>query len=694
MPDGSRQEEKNWAARPFDAQRVERLIQQTAPLGPRLSPLLAQLFLGRGITDPKDVAAALSAPNLSTGLRPPEQLPGCVEAAEKILAAIRAEKRIAVYGDYDVDGMTATAILVEAITLAGGSAKYYVPNRLDEGYGLNCDALDRLSHEGIGMVITVDCGISSLKEALHARQIGLDLVITDHHTILTDPETGKQILPDAAAITHPRLLLDGVPPYPFPELCGAVVAFKLAWALERAAEGTSRVSAEKRRFLIKAVGLAALGTVADVVPLWDENRTLVRFALEKSFGAVFPSESSDAAESYVPIGLCALVAESGIASRARKKITSEDIGFSIAPRLNAAGREVLCESSPKDEIDEQNWKAAKALLEHPDRLAAAGQMGLASLGVELLVTQSAERAGELAHFINNLNESRQKLERKIMHEALEQIKASWQDAPAFVLASAFWHPGVIGIVAGRLAEQFNRPTVMISLQNRDPGTGSGRGIPDSDFNLYNAFEACKEHLTRFGGHAAAAGLGIRSDKIDAFRSAFCDYVAEHYHDTGSKTLLRVDGEFPLSAFTNKTLAEIDALAPFGADNTRPVFVSYGVTLSAPARRVGGKNRKPSGSTSAGNAPDTAAGAKNTESTDTLGRTFQAKFRQWRDERRAVAFGRGDWVDEMNALYAANAAAAFDIAFQVVYNDYFGQVELRLLDWRTSTSTTPEASYVR
>ncbi|MBO7723293.1 MAG: hypothetical protein J6S27_05845, partial [Thermoguttaceae bacterium] len=381
-------------------------------------------------------------------------------------------------------------------------------------------------------------------------------------------------------------------------------------------------------------------------------------------------------------------------SRARKKITSEDIGFSIAPRLNAAGREVLCESSPKDEIDEQNWKAAKALLEHPDRLAAAGQMGLASLGVELLVTQSAERAGELAHFINNLNESRQKLERKIMHEALEQIKASWQDAPAFVLASAFWHPGVIGIVAGRLAEQFNRPTVMISLQNRDPGTGSGRGIPDSDFNLYNAFEACKEHLTRFGGHAAAAGLGIRSDKIDAFRSAFCDYVAEHYHDTGSKTLLRVDGEFPLSAFTNKTLAEIDALAPFGADNTRPVFVSYGVTLSAPARRVGGKNRKPSGSTSAGNAPDTAAGAKNTESTDTLGRTFQAKFRQWRDERRAVAFGRGDWVDEMNAHYAANAAAEFDIAFQVVYNDYFGQVELRLLDWRTSTSTTPEASHVR
>lgn len=647
----SRKETKTWIPRPYDQERVERLAKQT-----NISPLIAQLFAGRSIIDPAEITSFLAPASLSKGLYPPEKLPGCVESAEKILEAIRAGKKITVYGDYDVDGMTATAILIEAIGVLGGQATYYVPNRLDEGYGLNCESLRRLRDAGTDMVVTVDCGITSLAEADFARQIGMDLVITDHHTPATDPETGRPLLPNASAITHPRLEIDGTAPYPCPELCGAAVALKLAWALGRGAEGKAVVGERMRAFLIRAVGLAALGTVADVVSLRDENRIIVRFALAKSL------------QESLPMGLSLLIEAAGL-NQYHKKITSEDIGFSIAPRLNAAGREVLYESSNKDEEDEKNWKIAKTLFENPDRLAVAGQMGLASLGVELLVTDRMDRARELAPFINNLNETRQKLERRMMHEALRQIEAGDPDAPAFVLASRDWHPGVVGIVAGRLAEKFHRPAVMIALKHTDPGTGSGRGIPDSDFSLYAAFDACRQHLVRFGGHAAAAGLGINEANIPAFRKAFCDYVREHLSDQSQTPKLHIDGEFPLSAFTAQSVADIDRMAPFGADNPRPIFVTYGVTLAGPARRVGTKVGPKSG------------GPVRKE--EMVGRTFSAKFRQFRDERRAVAFGQGDWADEMNALCAENPALTFDIAFNVVFNDFYGQIELRLLDWRVS-----------
>ena len=655
MTNPPRKEEKLWIPRPYDAQRLESLARRTG-----LSPLVAQLFLGRQITDEAEIAAFLAPANLARGLYPPEKLPGCVESAQIILDAIKAKKKITIYGDYDVDGMTATAILLEAIGVLGGEANYYVPNRLEEGYGLNCDSLRRLREGGTEMVVTVDCGITSLAEAKFAKEIGLDLVVTDHHTPITDPETGRQILPDAASITHPRLEIEGMEPYPCPELCGAVVALKLAWALGRSAQGATLVSEKMRAFLIRAVGLAALGTVADVVTLRDENRTIVRFALAKSL------------QDALPMGLSLLIEAAGLNNQYHKKITSEDIGYSIAPRLNAAGREVLHETSSKDEEDEKNWKIAKTLFENPDRLAVAGQMGLASLGVELLVTDRMDRARELAPFINNLNETRQKLERKIMHEALRQIETEYEGAPAFVLASRDWHPGVIGIVAGRLAERFHRPTVMIALKNTDPGTGSGRGIPDSDFSLYAAFDSCSEYLERFGGHDAAAGLGIKEANIPAFRKAFCDYVLEHLQDQSGIPKLAIDGEFPLSSFTAASVADIDRMAPFGADNPRPVFVTYGVTLSGPARRVGAKTRPKSG--------------ESFKKEDMVGRTFSAKFRQFRDERRAIGFGRGDWADEMNALVEADPQATFDIAFHVMFNDYYGQIELRLLDWRLAAKS--------
>jgi single-stranded-DNA-specific exonuclease len=454
-------DKKIWISRPFDPDHIGRLAKVAG-----ISPIVAQLLYARGITDPAEIKAFLAPANLARGLYPPETLPGCLDAAEVIVDAIRSDQKITVYGDYDVDGMTATAILVQAIEIVGGRASYFVPNRLDQGYGLSRESIDRLKATGTKLIVTVDCGITSLEEAEYARENGIKLVVTDHHTPVTDPETGELRLPDVEAIVHPLLDKTGFKKCPWPELCGAVVALKLAWALGIAAEGKGeqQVNEQMRMFLVRAIGLAALGTIADVVPLRDENRTIVRFALGKSL------------QEHLPLGLEYLIEIAGL-NVYRKNITSEDIGFSIAPRLNAAGREVLSRESVRDEADAKNRELAKSLLSNPNRLAAAGQMGLASLGVELLITDRPDRARDLAPFINNLNETRQKLERRIMTDALRTIESEYQDASAFVLASHDWHPGVIGIVAGRLAERYHRPVVMIALRANDAGTGSGRGFP-------------------------------------------------------------------------------------------------------------------------------------------------------------------------------------------------------------------------
>ena len=646
-------EKFEWTTRPYDPDLVSRLSQRA-----NVSPVVVQTLVGRNISDLSQIQEFLSPPNLAKGLRPPFQLPGCERAAHILADAIRANRKIVVYGDYDVDGMTATAILLKAIQTSGGKCGYYVPNRLEEGYGLNCEALQRLREvEGADVVVTVDCGITSVEEIARAKELGLTTIVTDHHTPTIDETTGKQVLPAADAIVHPKLELEGASPYPFPEICGAVVAFKLAWGLGLAMSGASKTSPEMRDFLSKAIGLAALGAIADVVPLRDENRTLVRYALEHSFAR------------NLPLGLKRLVEIS--IGNPNKRITSEDLGFSLAPRLNAAGREVLTENAYRDDEDEENWLYAKSLLSNPSSLASAGQMGLAGLGVELLITDNPARANELAPFINNLNATRQKLERRILTDAIRMIEEKYQDAPAFVLASRDWHPGVIGIVAGRIAEKYRRPSVMIALRETSSGAGSARSAPDSDFNLYDALNSCSEHLTRFGGHAAAAGLGVKESNVDAFRDAFCEYVANHFADKDRAPKLLLDGECQLGFVSFELYRALELLAPFGAENPRPIFAAYNTTLSGPARRMGGKNYR----TQPGKEPPAPP-------------HFQARFRQYRSELRAVAFKRGDWADQMNRVVMNNPNAQFDIAFQATYSDYTGQVELRLVDWRESQEREP------
>jgi single-stranded-DNA-specific exonuclease len=577
---------KCWRFLQHDADRIASLESCAS-----VSPILAQLLLGRGLTHPVDVRAFLEVK--LTGLREPELLPGIPEAAERIHAAIEARRRICIYGDYDADGMTATGLLYNCLRLLGADVGYHVPNRLDEGYGLNDEVLRRLAERGTTLVISVDCGIASVQEALTARQIGLELIVTDHHQLADQ-------LPDAAAVVHPRLPGSL---YPFGGLCGAGVAFKLAWAVCQRASNARRVSPPMRDFLVTAMGLAALGTVADVVPLIDENRILVHHGLTSLRHSTLP-------------GVMALLEVTQL--HQKPCLTSEDIGFTLAPRLNAAGR-----------------------------------LGQAQLGVELLTTQSPDRARALAEYIHQLNSSRESLERSIYLAASKVAKERFDpdNDPALVLASPGWHAGVIGIVAGRLAEKYQRPVVMIALDavGGRPGTGSARSAGGLD--LCQALAACSERLMGFGGHAAAAGLRIDEANIDAFRAEFCEHVAREVCEGSRVAEIRIDAEAPFSQLTLKTVDQIEQLAPFGAGNPRPVLCASEVTLAEPPKRIGGGERH-----------------------------MAARLQQHGVTMRSVAFGQGDWVEEL-----VQTPGPIDVAYRPVINDFRGRrnVELHIVDWRPS-----------
>lgn len=575
---------KVWRIQPHDSTAVERLERSVG-----VPPVVAQLLAARGVTDP-DVARSFLDAKL-TGLRDPELLPGVPEAADRIHAAVRDRRRIVVYGDYDADGMTASALLLRCLQLLGADVSYYVPSRLDEGYGLNADALRTLAARGASLIVTVDCGIASVDHADLARELGLELIITDHH------EPGPR-LPAAAALVHPRLPGTN---YPFSGLCGAAVAFKLAWALCQRASQAKKVGEPLRNYLLAAVGLAALGTVADVVPLVDENRILVRHGLVSL-------------RERPPLGLAALLKLTKL--DAKPSLSAEDLAFMLAPRLNAAGR-----------------------------------LGQAQLGVELLVTESPERAQALAEYIHELNSSRDSLERSVYLAAAKLIKDEFDPDrdPALVLAGRGWHPGVIGIVAGRIAEKYNRPTVLVALDQLGlkPGVGSARSA--NGLALHEALRACDEHLASHGGHAAAAGLKIEERNIDAFRAAFCDYVASCVSDERRVAELNVDAESPFSQLTLPTVRQIEQLAPFGAGNPRPVLLAGRVTMAEPPQRMGAGQRH-----------------------------LTVRFVQHGVPIRGVGFGQGDSVEEL-----AQVVGPIDVLYRPVINDFRGRqsVEVHLVDWR-------------
>ncbi len=511
---------QTWKLKSFDQAQIQRLSREAA-----IHPLIAQLLWNRGIKSAVDVKRYMEVRR--DGLHDPATLPGVLQAANLLTRAIQNRRKIIVYGDYDVDGVCGTSILWECLRLAGAhQPEYYIPHRVEEGYGLNSDSLRRLAQErGASLIVTVDCGVTAVVEARLARSLGVELIITDHHTPGPD-------WPDADAVVHPRAPGGS---YPFGELCGAGVAFKLAWQICKEMSDGQKASPQLREYLIQAMNLVALATVADVVPLEDENRIFVRHGLR---GLVAKPS----------VGLRELMVLSGCAGR--ESLTTGTIGFGLAPRINAAGR-----------------------------------MERAMAAVELLTTTDPHRAADLAQSLELCNKQRQEMEQTIVSHAHAMIKdqGGVGDRGAIVLGHPSWHPGVIGIVASRLVDAYHRPTIIVALKG-ETGQGSCRSVPG--FDLHNALSACASGLTSFGGHKAAAGLKLKADSLGAFAEQFDSHCRETLTPEQRIKTLQIDAQIPLGLLTYQMVRSIESLEPFGPANPRPVLIAEPVRVATEPKTVG------------------------------------------------------------------------------------------------------------
>ena len=481
-----------WNGGHYDYAAAEQLSREGYPV------LLSAVLASRGIS-PEQADTLLLREGLP--LHDPMLMKDMDKAVERITLALRRREKIAVFGDYDVDGITATVLLVHYLRSLGADCAKFIPRRIEDGYGLGKDALQNLREQGVSLVITVDCGITGVEEAQFAREIGLDLVITDHHEC-------KDILPDAIAVVDPRR---SDCPYPFKHLAGVGVALKLVLALGRGNED---------ELLSRYCTLAAIGTVADVMKMSDENRVIVHRGLSAITDTKF-------------IGLRALLKETCLWDKA---ITSIQIGYILAPRINAAGR-----------------------------------MGQAELAADLLLTDDCAQAELLSRQLCDLNRERQAVEQEIFSQAVEQLEQLSDDQRhALVLASDVWHQGVVGIVASRLSEKYSCPSFMIHLQN---GKGKGSCRSYGGFNLFAALEACSDLLADFGGHELAAGFNIYEENIPAFRERMNRFVQEQLG--GKMPVSALDVDVIIHRPSLLTIEEVSALSllePYGSGNSRPVFV--------------------------------------------------------------------------------------------------------------------------
>lgn len=525
----------------------------TVAEGWHIPPVIAQLLLNRGMRGDRPADSFLTP--LLKDLDPPGTLPGATVAAGMIAEAIRTKSKIVLYGDYDVDGITGTAILWHLLQRAGAHVSFYVPHRVEEGYGLNLGAARRLTEEGAALIVTVDCGITAVDAADAIVREGTRLIITDHHA-------PHATLPSADAIVHPTV--GGV--CPNPHLPGAGVAFKLAWAIAQRLSGSERVDGAFRDLLMEMLPLAALGTIADVVPLVGENRIIARHGLRGLARTTLP-------------GPRALIDAAGLGGR---RISDYDVGFKLAPRLNAAGR-----------------------------------MGHARLAVELLTRADERRAQEIALYLEEHNGARKATERQIIEKAVEMIERGnlASDARrAIVLASEGWHAGVIGIVAARIVDRYHRPAVLIALSEGE-GQGSCRSIPP--FNIADALASCSEHLLSYGGHAMAAGLRISGDRVDAFTESFINVANNRLTGDDLIEKLRIDAEMSLRELTMPVTEAIIDLGPFGVGNPRPKFATGWVDLADEPRCVGRR-----------------------------GEHLQASFDEGGTRIRAIGFGLGSDLEDL------------------------------------------------
>ncbi|MCE9591178.1 MAG: DHH family phosphoesterase [Planctomycetes bacterium] len=615
------------------------------PAATGLPPLIARLLQRRGITWPERVKSFLD-PRL-TDLHDPALIPGVPRAARRIADAVRDAQRIVIYGDYDVDGITASAILWHLLTLAGARVETYVPHRIEEGYGLNSEAIRALAEgksdggsvaqsqnpatgEPASLIISVDCGITAIEPARVARECGVDLVITDHHEF--DPAN----LPDAFALVHPRLntslesrvqspeskaresgkshavsvsadaglrtLDSGLSSYPFPHLCGAGVAFKLAWQTAKTICGGERLPQAYRDLMLDLLSLAALGTVADIVPLLGENRVITSHGLGHIKRTRFT-------------GLNALIEAAGLGD---EKISAYDVGFKLGPRLNASGR-----------------------------------MGHAREAVHLLTAASDREAPGIAAFLTSENEKRRATEREIFEEAKQMVVQSGfdhEDSRAIVLGKEGWHPGVVGIVASRIVEAFARPAVLLSYSGGDDGEAHGSARSVEGVSIHEAIGHCAAELTSYGGHAMAAGLRLEVRRVEKFRAMLVEYVNGKLAPADLVGVLDIDAECALDGLTAEFFAVLEKLAPFGRGNPAPLLLLSGVAVDRSAMRMGG-----------------------------AGKHLSVQLRQNGKFIRAVGFGLGDFAPDLAA------GVKIDIVAEPVVSRWQGErrPELHIKDLRVS-----------
>lgn len=467
----------------------------------KISPIVARVLINRGLTDSDSARSFLL--KSKSAVHHPFEMKNAEKAAKRIADAVSGGEKIVVYGDYDVDGITATAMMYKFLKSLGADVSYYIPNRSDEGYGINMLALSKLQKEGNSLMITVDCGITAVGEVEFAKTIGLEIIVTDHHTC-------KEDIPKAYAVVNPKQ--PGCT-YPFKELAGVGVAFKLILAI------AVTMGLPSRKYYDEFIDIVSIGTIADVVPLTDENR-------------LFVSDGLRSLRCTKNKGLLALFKLIGIES---KPISTGTVSFSIAPRINAAGR-----------------------------------IGTASNAVSLLITDDDNTAEELAQYLETENKLRQNTEQEILKDATEIIEnmPDIDKKSVFVLAKEGWHHGVIGIVASRIVDKYHKPAILISLSG-NVGKGSGRSV--KGYNLFEALSASTDLLLKFGGHELAAGLGVSGDCIDALDKALNDYAKVHMSPDANVATLNIDSELSASDISYKNATDLAVLEPYGMGNPQPIF---------------------------------------------------------------------------------------------------------------------------
>ncbi len=551
----------------------------------KISTLLARLLINRGIDDPVSANAFLQ-PKM-THLSNPLECPEIEKAARRLARAVRNGERIAVYGDYDVDGITSTALLIQFFNLLKANATWYIPQRIEEGYGLNREAIERLASDAVDVIVTVDCGITSTVEAQIIRDKGIDLIITDHHV------PGSE-LPEALAIINPRLPGSA---QAFREFSGVGLAFKLCWALAEVLSKQKKVEPEFREFLLDAMGLAALGTIADSVPLVGENRVLAKHGLTALSNSTHP-------------GILAL---KDISNLAGSDVSSRHVGFRMGPRLNAAGR-----------------------------------LWTATFSLELLTTRHADKAKRLAWQLEQYNRERQRIQGEMLDSSKEKIKNEIDlgSTRVIVLGCESWHPGVVGIVASRLVDEYHRPAVMIAIRE-GVGHGSARSVPG--FHLPAALEASSDKLISFGGHSQAAGLKIRMEEVEDFRSLINTYAAIGMKEVHLQPALHTDGPLHLKDISLSRVRELELLLPHGEGNPEPVFIAEGLRVVGQPSRVGGLS----------------------------GRHLSLYLRQGDAALRGIGFSMGDLLTQVE-----QHSGQVSIAFTPMVSKWRGEsVELEIKDLR-------------